>query len=90
MIILIVAILFKLFARSKFISFCIQYVVEPTKRASAEAFQLMGAHAIGECLAPYLCGFITDAFQNSCKLKSTRYIKSKIFQKSLFQQKFQL
>ena len=41
------------------------YVVEPTKRASAEAFQLMGAHAIGECLAPYILGFITDGFKDS-------------------------
>ena len=81
MIILMVAIMFVLkYSNSCEIKiiFCIQYVVEPTKRASAEAFQLMGAHAIGECLAPYLCGFITDAFQNSCKIKSTRYIKYRI------------
>ena len=68
MIILMVIVFFSKFLSScKNNFFCIQYVVEPTKRASAEAFQLMGAHAIGECLAPYLCGFITDAFQNSCK-----------------------
>ena len=54
----------------KFYLFCDQYVVEPTKRASAEAFQLMGAHAIGECLAPYICGFITDGFKASCKYKT--------------------
>ena len=41
------------------------YVVEPTKRAFAQAFQLMGGHAIGECLAPYILGFITDGFKDS-------------------------
>ena len=49
----------------------LQYVVEPTKRASAEAFQLMGSHAIGECLAPYIIGFVTDGFKTACRLKQS-------------------
>ena len=56
--------------RSNLIRSCSsQYVVEPTKRASAEAFQLMGSHAIGECLAPYIIGFVTDGFKAACRLK---------------------
>jgi len=41
------------------------YVVVPTRRSSAEAFQLMAAHAIGEAGAPYLIGLITDKFKES-------------------------
>ena len=50
-------------------------MVEPTKRASAEAFQLMASHALGEASSPYLLGVITDVFKDtfegehaSCKL----------------------
>jgi len=38
-----------------------QYVVIPSRRASASAFQLMASHALGEAGSPYICGLIADA-----------------------------
>ena len=35
------------------------------KRSSAEAFQLMASHALGEAGSPYLTGVISDAFGSS-------------------------
>ena len=41
------------------------YVVIPSRRSSAEAFQLMASHALGEAGSPYLTGLISDAFQDN-------------------------
>jgi len=41
------------------------YVVVPTRRSSAEAFQLMAAHALGEAGSPYLIGLISDKIKES-------------------------
>ena len=41
-----------------------QYVVVPSRRSSAEAFQLLAAHAFGEAGAPYLVGLMADAFES--------------------------
>ena len=38
-------------------------MVVPSRRATAEAFQLLAAHAIGEAGAPYLVGLMADAFE---------------------------
>ena len=46
-----------------------QYVVVPLKRSSAEAFQLMASHALGEAGSPYLTGVISDAFGSSLQGK---------------------
>ena len=35
----------------------------PSRRSTAEAFQLLAAHAIGEASAPYLVGLMADAFE---------------------------
>jgi len=35
----------------------------PNRRASAEAFQLMASHALGEAGAPYLSGLIADSIK---------------------------
>ena len=43
------------------------YVVEPTKRASAHAFRIFANKAFGDCLSPYISGFITDQFKASSK-----------------------
>ena len=34
----------------------------PSRRSTAEAFQLLAANAIGEAGAPYLVGLMADAF----------------------------
>ena len=41
------------------------YVVIPSRRSSAEAFQLMASHALGEAGSPYLTGLISDAFNRT-------------------------
>ncbi len=46
-----------------------QYVVIPNRRASAEAFQLMASHALGEAGSPYLSGLIADQIKS--KLENT-------------------
>ena len=38
------------------------YVVVPHRRASAEAFQLTLAHALGEAGSPYICSLIGQIF----------------------------
>lgn len=38
-------------------------MVVPSRRSTAEAFQLLAAHAIGEAGAPYLVGLMADAFE---------------------------
>ena len=37
-------------------------MVVPSRRSTAEAFQLLAANAIGEAGAPYLVGLMADAF----------------------------
>lgn len=41
------------------------YVVVPTRRVTAQAMNLMCAHAIGEAGSPYLVGLITDSVKAS-------------------------
>lgn len=36
-----------------------QYVVIPTRRSSAEAFQISFAHAFGDAGSPYLIGLVS-------------------------------
>ncbi|XP_014204666.1 protein spinster isoform X2 [Copidosoma floridanum] len=40
------------------------YVVIPTRRSTAEAFQILFAHAFGDASSPYLIGIISDALKN--------------------------
>ena len=37
----------------------------PLRRSSAEAFQLLAAHAFGEAGSPYVTGAISDSFTSS-------------------------
>ncbi|CAH0563334.1 unnamed protein product [Brassicogethes aeneus] len=39
------------------------YVVLPTRRSTAEGFQLLVAHALGDAGSPYLIGTLSEAFQ---------------------------
>ncbi|XP_058807944.1 protein spinster isoform X2 [Phymastichus coffea] len=39
------------------------YVVIPTRRSTAEAFQILFAHALGDAGSPYLIGVISDALK---------------------------
>ncbi|XP_068187238.1 protein spinster homolog 3 [Antennarius striatus] len=36
------------------------YIVVPTRRASAEAFQIMLGHLLGDAISPYIVGLISD------------------------------
>ena len=56
----------------------------PLRRSSAEAFQLLAAHAFGEAGSPYVTGAISDSFTSSlenemskCKhyFSSTKHIE---------------
>ncbi|KAK3852592.1 hypothetical protein Pcinc_040831, partial [Petrolisthes cinctipes] len=39
------------------------YITIPTRRSSAEAFQILFAHALGDAGSPYLIGVVADAFK---------------------------
>merc|ERR1712029_1000191 len=52
------------------------YVVIPVRRSTAEAFQLMASHALGEAGSPYLTGVISDAFGSSLQGKMSHYNSS--------------
>ncbi|XP_072340267.1 protein spinster homolog 1 [Scyliorhinus torazame] len=41
------------------------YVVVPTRRSTAEAFQIMMSHLLGDASSPYLIGVISDAIRRS-------------------------
>ncbi|XP_012275292.1 protein spinster isoform X2 [Orussus abietinus] len=41
------------------------YVVIPTRRSSAEAFQILVAHALGDAGSPYLIGLLSEALKNT-------------------------
>jgi len=40
------------------INFLFQYVVSPTRRSTAEAFQILLSHAFGDAGSPYLIGVV--------------------------------
>jgi len=48
------------------------YVVVPTRRSSAEAFQLMLSHALGEAGSPYITGLIAGAIDDAMEDWPTR------------------
>jgi len=49
------------------------YVVVPLRRSSAEAFQLLAAHAFGEAGSPYVTGAISDSFTSSLENEMSKY-----------------
>ena len=48
-----------------------QYVVVPTRRVTAQAINLMFAHAIGEAGSPYIVGLVTDSFKAQYPIPGT-------------------
>ncbi len=42
-----------------------QYVVIPTRRATAEAFQILVSHALGDAGSPYLIGQVSEILKVS-------------------------
>uniref|UniRef100_A0A336M1G7 CSON009778 protein n=1 Tax=Culicoides sonorensis TaxID=179676 RepID=A0A336M1G7_CULSO len=44
------------------------YVVIPTRRSTAEAFQILLSHALGDAGSPYLVGVISDAVKFAMKI----------------------
>ncbi|CAH1184670.1 unnamed protein product [Phyllotreta striolata] len=51
------------------------YVVLPTRRSTAEGFQLLVSHAFGDAGSPYLIGVLSEAFR---RLLSKTYNKDKL------------
>lgn len=45
------------------VSDIVLYIVIPTRRSSAEAFQILFSHALGDASSPYLIGVVADAFK---------------------------
>lgn len=45
------------------VSDIVLYIVIPTRRSSAEAFQILFSHALGDAGSPYLIGIVADAFK---------------------------
>ncbi|RZF42670.1 hypothetical protein LSTR_LSTR001465 [Laodelphax striatellus] len=44
------------------------YVVTPTRRSTAEAFQILLSHALGDAGSPYLVGLLSEAFKKSLSI----------------------
>lgn len=44
----------------------LQYVVIPTRRSTAEAFQILFAHALGDAGSPYLIGVVSIVIYLFC------------------------
>jgi MFS family permease len=49
------------------------YVVSPTRRGTAEAFQILVSHALGDAGSPFLIGMVTDGLKNNTITKATGY-----------------
>ncbi|XP_055532142.1 protein spinster isoform X2 [Wyeomyia smithii] len=47
------------------------YVVVPTRRSTAEAFQILISHAFGDAGSPYFVGVISEAFKRLLRLSAT-------------------
>lgn len=45
------------------VSDIILYIIIPTRRSLAQAFQILFSHAFGDALSPYLIGVVSDAFK---------------------------
>jgi hypothetical protein len=44
-----------------------QYVVVPTRRSTAEAFQILISHAFGDAGSPYLVGLISEGIKRAMR-----------------------
>ncbi|XP_046653023.1 protein spinster-like [Daphnia pulicaria] len=51
------------------------YVVVPTRRATAETFQIMSVHVFGDASSPFIIGLISDAFEPLINSDSEDYRK---------------
>ncbi|XP_045106251.1 protein spinster-like [Portunus trituberculatus] len=57
------------------VSDIVLYIVIPTRRSSAEAFQILFSHALGDAGSPSLIGVVADAFKPYIKVNgSTSYL----------------
>lgn len=48
--------------------FSLQYVVIPTRRSTAEAFQILMSHLLGDAGSPYLIGLVGTKAKLECLL----------------------
>lgn len=53
------------------VSDIVLYIVIPTRRSSAEAFQILFSHALGDAGSPSLIGVVADAFKPYIKVNET-------------------
>ncbi|XP_052861389.1 protein spinster isoform X2 [Anopheles cruzii] len=49
------------------------YVVVPTRRSTAEAFQILISHALGDAGSPYFVGLMSEAIKRVIRLSSDAY-----------------
>uniref|UniRef100_U5EK81 Putative sugar transporter/spinster transmembrane protein n=1 Tax=Corethrella appendiculata TaxID=1370023 RepID=U5EK81_9DIPT len=49
------------------------YVIIPTRRSTAEAFQILISHAFGDAGSPYLVGVISESIKHSLRMASKGY-----------------
>ncbi|KRF80295.1 uncharacterized protein Dvir_GJ22291, isoform D [Drosophila virilis] len=56
------------------------YVVVPTRRSTAEAFQILISHALGDAGSPYLVGVISVAIRKHLSSATTKFISSNSMQ----------
>lgn len=59
------------------------YVVVPTRRATAETFQIMSVHVFGDASSPFIIGLISDAFEPLIESDSVDYRKYRSLQYAL-------
>uniref|UniRef100_A0A2M4BH73 Putative sugar transporter/spinster transmembrane protein n=1 Tax=Anopheles marajoara TaxID=58244 RepID=A0A2M4BH73_9DIPT len=50
------------------------YVVVPTRRSTAEAFQILISHAFGDAGSPYFVGLISEAVKRMIRLSKETYV----------------
>lgn len=61
------------------------YVVLPTRRSTAEGFQLLLSHALGDAGSPYLIGVLSEAFKKNLNFSDSTDLKEfKSLQYALF------
>ncbi|MEQ2175941.1 Protein spinster 1, partial [Goodea atripinnis] len=53
------------------ISLCVQYVVVPTRRSTAEALQIVISHLLGDAGSPYMIGVVPSIFLFSSQLSDS-------------------
>ena len=62
---------------------CVQYVVVPTRRATAIALQIMVCHLLGDAASPYIIGVVRETSEHVALLNTRFLLVNHGFQWSL-------